>query len=97
MKEIDIIMEEQEQEEERYEYFGIPMVCTTAFREVFGEDSHEIMIAAREMIKEKYPEKNWDYLQVFSCQGISFWCISDAVQGEQGEEDHITFLLPSDY
>ena len=55
------------------------------------------VFAAQQMIAEKYPEKNWDYLQTFSYKGIKFWCIEDAKQREHQKEEHITFLLPTDY
>ena len=63
----------------------------------FGKEYALVAFAAQQMIAEKYPEKNWDYLQTFSYKGIKFWCIADAEQGEHQEEEHITFLLRTDY
>lgn len=98
MKDKDkIILEEQEYNDNHYQFFGVPIVYTPAFREAFGEE-HEVVIAVSLMkLEEKYPEKNYDALQVFSYKGVTYWCISDADQKEHWENEHITFLLPDDY
>lgn len=92
-----IIMDEQEVSDNHYQFYGIPVVCTRTFKDTFGEEYALVAFAARQMIAEKYPEKNWDYLQTFSYKGIKFWCIADAKQREHQKEEHITFLLPTDY
>ncbi len=92
-----IIMDEQEVSDNHYQFYGVPIVCTRAFKDTFGKEYALVAFAAQQMIAEKYPEKNWDYLQTFSYKGIKFWCIADAEQGEHQEEEHITFLLPTDY
>ena len=92
-----VIMNEQEFQDNHYQYYGVPMVCTRAFQEAFGAEYMNVAFAAHQMIAEKYPDKNWDGLQTFSYKGIAFWCIADAAQEEKWEDEHITFLLPSDY
>lgn len=92
-----IVMNEQEFHDNHYQFFGVPMVCTKAFKETFGEDYIKVAFTAQQMIAEKYPNKNWDYLQTFTYRGIKFWCIADSDQNEKWEDEHITFLLPSDY
>lgn len=92
-----IILNDQEVSDNHYQFFGVPIVCTPAFRDTFGEDHILVAFAAQQMIAEKYPDKNWDYLQTFTYKGISFWCIADADQKEHWEDEHITFLMPSDY
>lgn len=93
----NIIMYNQEFSDNHYQFYGVRAVCTAAFQEAFGKDYELVASAAHQMIAEKYPGKNWDQLQVFSYKGIKFWCISDAVQDEHLEDEHITFLMPSDY
>lgn len=93
----NIIMGEQEFSGNHYQFYGVPVACTLAFKDAFGEEFALVALAARQMIAEKYPDKNWDYLQTFSYKGIKFWCISEASQDERLEDEHITFLLPDDY
>ena len=91
------MLNEQECCNQRYEFQNVPIVCTPAFRNAFGDQYAIIIFLALEMLEAKYPEKNWDYLQTFTVDGVPFWIISDALQGRHDREAHITFLLPSDY
>lgn len=93
----EIVLEEQEFNENYYKFFDVPIVYTPSFREALGEDYELVIRYSLLKIKEKYPMKNYDYLQVFSYRGIKYWVISDAHQNEKWEDEHITFLLPSDY
>lgn len=92
-----IILNEQECCNQRYEFQNVPIVCTRAFLDTFGDQHPIIIFLALEMLEEKYPLKNWDYLQTFSVDGRTFWIISNALQGRHDTGEHITFLLPSDY
>jgi len=92
-----VIMNEQEYQDNHYQFYGVPMVCTPAFINCFGVEHMDVAFVAHQMIAEKYPNKNWDYLQTFSYKGKEFWCIADADQNKKWEDEHITFLLPSDY
>ena len=62
------------------------------FKRMFGSEAEAIAFTALALILETYPH-NADYLQSFVYQledmEIKFWCIND--------EDHITYLLPSEY
>ena len=92
-----ITLYEQECCNQQYEFQNVPIVCTPAFIETFGEQYAIIIFLALEMIEMKYPKKNWDYLQTFSVEDKTFWIISDALQGRHHRDEHITFLLPTDY
>lgn len=92
-----VILHDQEVNDNHYEYLGVPAVATKGFMEKFGEDSSKLSSASIKLLLEKYPERNWDYLQVFEYEGESFWIISDALQGEHLQDEHITFLLPEEY
>ena len=92
-----IIMNAQERDDEQYDFYDVPAVCTPNFLYAFGEEALWIGHLALMMIKERYPEGNWDYLQTFRFRGIDFWIISDAPRGEDIIDRHITFLLPEDY
>lgn len=92
-----ITMREQEEQNERFEFYGVPVLVTPNFLATFGEEAMEIAFTAQVMIGEQYPNKNWDYLQTFEYGNIEFWCISDAMQNQKTIEPHITFLMPEDY
>ncbi|MBR1650702.1 MAG: hypothetical protein IJ691_06010 [Lachnospiraceae bacterium] len=92
-----LYMKEQERDDEQYDFFDVPAVCTPSFIYAFGEEAMWIGHLALMMIRERYPNGNWDYLQSFRFKEIDFWVISDAPRGEPGLDRHITFLLPGDY
>lgn len=92
-----IIMNKQEEQNQKFEFYGVPIVCTPNFLSTFGGDYMMVAFVAQALIAETYPNKNWDYLQTFQYKGIDFWCISDALQDQVTQEPHITFLMPEDY
>ena len=73
--------------------FSGQIVYTKAFGEVFKEQTTKIILASMSLIFERVRRGIADYLQVFTVETntgtIKFWVIDD--------NDHITFLLPSDY
>lgn len=92
-----IILNEQECCNQNYEFQNVPIICTQAFIETFGEQYAIIIILALKMLEVKYPKRNWDYLQTFSVEDKSFWIISNALQDRHCKDEYITFLLPTDY
>jgi len=86
-----VIIKPQE-EEGKSVFTGIESCMTTGFKNTFGSEADAIAFTALALILETYPN-NADYLQSFVYQledmEIRFWCIND--------EDHITYLLPSEY
>lgn len=93
----ELQLDEQEYHNNHYAFFGVPIVCTIAFRNAFEEEYEELVRASLRKLREKYPNKNYDYLQVFHFRDITFWAIADAHQNERMKDEHVTFLLPSDY
>lgn len=73
-------------------FTGVESCMTRGFKNTFGREAEAIAFTALALILETYPH-NADYLQSFVYQledmEIRFWCIND--------EDHITYLLPSEY
>lgn len=73
--------------------FSGQIVYTKAFGEVFKEQTTKIILVSMSLIFERVRRNIADYLQVFTVETdtgiIKFWVIDD--------NDHITFLLPSDY
>lgn len=73
--------------------FSGAIVYTKAFGEVFKEQTTKIILASMSLIFERVRRGIADYLQVFTVETntgiIKFWVIDD--------NDHITFLLPSDF
>lgn len=94
---MEVILNEQEINDNHYEFFGVPIVATKGFVEKFGNECSELSLVSLKLLKEKYPNRNWDYLQTFEYAGDKFWVISDALQGEHLQDEHITFLLPEEY
>lgn len=95
-----LILEDQFEEDdglpEDSEFIGVPIVYTHGFKEKFGDDYLLIGGKALELLIEKYPLRNWKYLQVYFYGGIEFWCTSDAFQGKRVGNEHITFLIPDE-
>jgi hypothetical protein len=92
-----ITLEEQEYDNNYFKFFDVPIVYTPSFQEVFGEECELVIGVSLLKIRETYPKRNYDYLQVFHYKDIEYWCISDAHQYERLKDEHITFLLPKDY
>ena len=73
--------------------FSGEIVYTKAFGEVFKEQTTKVILASMSLIFERVRKNIADYLQVFTVETntgtIKFWVIDD--------NDHITFLLPSDF
>lgn len=90
-------LDEQEIQDNYYAFFGVPIVYTRAFGNTFGDICEDLIRLSLMKLKEKYPKGNYDYLQVCHYQGETFWIISDASQKEKWKDEHVTFLLPSDY
>ncbi len=87
-----IIYNEQERSG-KYEWNGIPTYMTCGFRETFGDEADEILVASIAIILKNHPA-DADYFQTFRYkypdgEEIKFWVINDI--------DHITALLPSEY
>lgn len=83
----------KQEESGTYKWDGIPTYMTCGFREKFGDEADEILIASIALILKKYPN-NANYFQTFrylypDSREIRFWVINDI--------DHITALLPSEY
>ena len=73
--------------------FSGAIVYTKAFGEVFQDKTTEVILASMSLIFERVRKNIADYHQVFTVETktgtIRFWVIDD--------NDHITFLLPSDH
>ena len=86
-----VIIKPQESEGKSV-FVGVESCMTQGFKRMFGSEAEAIAFTALALILETYPH-NADYLQSFVYQledmEIRFWCIND--------EDHITYLLPSEY
>lgn len=78
--------------EGNYNFNCNKVMVTKAFMDVFGEDAMRIALISKKMILERYSKP--DYLQVFTCKGIRYWCMSS--YDDEGNS-YILFLLPSDY
>lgn len=87
-----VILNEQESNG-NYIWIGVPPYMTCGFREKFGDEADEILIASIALILKHHPA-DADYFQTFrykypNGEEIKFWVINDI--------DHITALLPSEY
>lgn len=86
-----VIIKPQESEDKSV-FVGVEACMTQGFKHMFGSEAEAIAFTALALILETYPD-NADYIQSFVYQledmEIRFWCIND--------EDHITYLLPSEY
>ena len=73
--------------------FSGAIVFTKAFGEVFQDKTTEVILASMSLIFERVRKNIADYLQVFTVETntgtIKFWVIDT--------NEHITFLLASDY
>lgn len=79
--------------------FNVRPVCTKGFLQTFGENTAWLISVSLQMIwKLARP----DYLQVFTYEKKTYYCISDFREGETAEdyegieELYCTFLLPEE-
>lgn len=80
---------------EDYEFYGIRVSCTATFASEFGESYMTLIKESLQLISEKYPDRKWDYLQVFSYKDNEFYAISDCQKGDR--DGIVVFMMPSDY
>lgn len=95
-----ITIKEQECNNENYD-FNIRMVITKNLLKELNEigDANEIIMLSHISLLQRYGQSNIDYLQVFQCNGLEYWCISNKLKDEEFDETYhcVTWLLPSDY
>ena len=97
-----ITIHEQEYNDVGYDFGNIQMVITPAlFSKIteMGMNVQELLFLSHTLMYEKYEGINIDYLQVFECNGLTYWCISNKQCDEPYNPEYhcITWLLPSDY
>lgn len=97
-----ITIHEQEFDDVAYDFGDIQKVITPALFsaiEDMGMNVQELLFLSHTLMFEKYEGKNIDYLQVFECNGLTYWLISNKRCDEPyNPKVHcMTWLLPSDY
>lgn len=97
-----ITIHEQEYDDVAYDFGDIQKVITPALFTAIedrGMNVQELLFLSHTLMLEKYGKGNIDYLQVFECNDLTYWCISNKRCDETyNPEFHcITWLLPSDY
>lgn len=97
-----ITIHEQEYDDTNFDFGDIQKVITPTLIQAIeskGLDVQHLLYLSHTLMFEKYQNTNIDYLQVFECMGLTYWCISNKQCDEPYNPKYhcITWLLPSDY
>jgi|GEM_PF-3013785 len=83
--------------EHYYEFMDVTPVQSTGFNNAFGVNSTLCLALSLMQLLIEYPNRNWQAFQSFECESITYYAVSNAIQGCPSEYDLITFCLPDEY